>query len=70
VNDLFRALWRNDDDSAYRTGRAVLAGEHAWLEQGVVPLDLTVEALRPRLPPTGAPEKERPTAASRPVPVA
>jgi hypothetical protein len=50
VRALFRALWRNDDVDAYRLGREVLAGEHAWLEEGGVGLGLTVEDLRPRLP--------------------
>jgi alkylation response protein AidB-like acyl-CoA dehydrogenase len=61
VRALFRALWRNDDVDAYRLGREVLAGEHAWLEKGGIGLGLTVEDLRPRLPgrPEPAPE-ERP----------
>jgi hypothetical protein len=73
VKTLFRALWRNDDAATYRTGRAVLAGEHAWLEKGGIGLDVTVEALRPKLPPVGGPpmpEKDRPAVAARPVPVA
>ncbi len=51
IQRLFHALWSNDDRSAYRTGRAVLAGEHAWLEKGGVGLGLTVEDLRPKIPP-------------------
>ncbi|MBK9518741.1 MAG: acyl-CoA dehydrogenase family protein [Anaeromyxobacter sp.] len=51
VRRLFRALWANDDAAAYRLGRAVLAGDHAWLERGPIPLGVTVEDLRPRLPP-------------------
>jgi alkylation response protein AidB-like acyl-CoA dehydrogenase len=54
VRALFRALWRNDDVDAYRLGREVLAGEHAWLEEGAIGLGLTVEDLRPRQP--GRPE--------------
>jgi len=50
VRALFGALWSNDDPAATRTGRAVLAGEHAWLEQGGMGLGLTVEDLRPDLP--------------------
>jgi alkylation response protein AidB-like acyl-CoA dehydrogenase len=50
VRALFRALWRNDDADAYRLGREVLAGEHAWLERGGIDLGLTIEDLRPRLP--------------------
>jgi hypothetical protein len=73
VKALFRALWRNDDAATYRTGRAVLAGEHAWLEKGGIGLDVTVEALTPKLPPVAVPptaEKERPAIAARPAPVA
>jgi alkylation response protein AidB-like acyl-CoA dehydrogenase len=36
VGRLFRALWANDDARKYKVGLKVLAGQHAWLEQGVV----------------------------------
>jgi alkylation response protein AidB-like acyl-CoA dehydrogenase len=63
VRALFRALWRNDDARAYRVGREVLAGEHAWLEEGRMDLGLTVEDLRPRLPGRAEPPPvERPAA--------
>lgn len=70
VADLFRALWSNDDDDAYATGRAVLAGEHAWLERGGIGLGLEVEDLRPKLPPRAEPRPEpmpepRPAAAAK-----
>lgn len=55
VDQLFHALWHNHDALAYRTGRAVLAGEHAWLERGGIGLDVTVEELTPRLPVAAAP---------------
>jgi alkylation response protein AidB-like acyl-CoA dehydrogenase len=58
VDDLLHALWHNDDAAAYRTGRAVLAGEHAWLEQGGIPIGYTVEDLRPRNPPRAEPPPE------------
>ena len=70
VDRLFHALWHNDDDQTYRTGRAVLAGEHAWLEQGAIELGFTVDDLRPKLPPLAepaAPEEKRPTAAKAPA---
>jgi alkylation response protein AidB-like acyl-CoA dehydrogenase len=51
VEQLFHALWHNHDDLAYRTGRAILAGEHAWLEKGGIGLGVTVEDLEPKLPP-------------------
>ena len=50
VDALFRSLWHNHDAVAYRTGRAVLDGEHAWLEKGGIGLGLSVEELKPRLP--------------------
>jgi alkylation response protein AidB-like acyl-CoA dehydrogenase len=50
VGDLFRDLWRNDDAATYRLGRAVLAGDHAWLERGGMATGLTVDDLRPRTP--------------------
>lgn len=48
VRRTFRALWDNDDAAAYALGREVLAGDHAWLEQGGLGLGVTVEELRPR----------------------
>jgi hypothetical protein len=51
VQQLFHALWHNHDQLAYRTGRAILAGEHAWLEKGGIGLGVTVEDLEPKLPP-------------------
>jgi alkylation response protein AidB-like acyl-CoA dehydrogenase len=50
VERLFEDLWRNHDDAEYRLGREVLAGEHAWLEEGGVRSTLTVDDLRPRAP--------------------
>jgi len=32
IEGRFRALWANDDDAKYKVGRAVLDGQHAWLE--------------------------------------
>jgi alkylation response protein AidB-like acyl-CoA dehydrogenase len=72
VRGLFRALWRNDDGAAYAVGREVLAGQHEWLEKGGMPLGITVEDLRPKLPPRSEPppEKERPVPAASKVGVA
>jgi alkylation response protein AidB-like acyl-CoA dehydrogenase len=70
VDQLFHALWHNHDDLAYRTGRAILSGEHAWLEKGGIGLDVTVEELRPRLPPLAgepSPEQQRPGVAPLPA---
>jgi alkylation response protein AidB-like acyl-CoA dehydrogenase len=77
VDALFDALWSNDDALAYRTGREVLSGQHAWLEQGGIPFPFTVEDLRPRLPPRGVPpapaaedERRATLSASQPAGVA
>ena len=51
VKGLFRALWRNSDAADYELGREVLAGRHAWLEEGAVGLGLSAEDLAPRPPP-------------------
>ncbi len=61
VRGLLAALWSNDDAAAYALGRAVLAGEHAWLEAGAIGLDVEIEDLRPKLPPrAGAKVEPRP----------
>jgi hypothetical protein len=36
IGDSFRSLFRNDDVRTYRVAQQVLAGEHLWLEQGLV----------------------------------
>lgn len=43
----FRALWSNDDDARYATGRAVLEGRYQWLESGIVGLGRDAQALEP-----------------------
>ncbi len=60
VEQLFHSLWNNHDELAYRTGRAILAGEHAWLEKGGIELGVTVEELRPKLPAPAEPAVEAP----------
>ena len=55
VEQLFRSLWHNHDVLAYSTGRAILAGDHGWLERGGIELGFTVEDLTPRLPDSSAP---------------
>jgi hypothetical protein len=49
VRAIFRRVFDNDDAKS-AMGRAVLEGTHAWLEQGGLGLDVTVEDLRPQLP--------------------
>jgi len=36
VKASFRGLWHNDDVFKYDVSRAVLGGEHAWVEEGIV----------------------------------
>jgi len=36
IEESFRSLFRNDDVRTYRVAQHVLAGEHLWLEQGLV----------------------------------
>jgi alkylation response protein AidB-like acyl-CoA dehydrogenase len=36
VDARFRAVWSNDDTATYRLSQRVLAGDHAWLERGIV----------------------------------
>jgi len=36
VKASFKALWNNDDLVKYRVSKAVLSGEHDWLEKGLV----------------------------------
>ena len=36
VDELFTALWRNDDDAGYETAQELLDGRYTWLEQGVL----------------------------------
>ncbi|HSN15093.1 MAG TPA: acyl-CoA dehydrogenase family protein [Anaeromyxobacteraceae bacterium] len=61
VDGLFAALWSNDDDANYETGRRVLGGSYEWAEKGTMPIGAEIEDLRPRLPdapaPAAAPKK-------------
>jgi alkylation response protein AidB-like acyl-CoA dehydrogenase len=40
VKSLFQALWHNDDPAKTRFARDVLDGKYAWLEEGIVGLNL------------------------------
>src|SRR3954454_3719919 len=35
VDELFSAVFANDDDAAYKTAQKVLEGRYAWLEEGI-----------------------------------
>src|SRR5262249_33262235 len=50
IRQLFRELWRNDDDARYRTAGDVLRGRHAWLERGLAESSLVKAAAEPALP--------------------
>ncbi len=39
VRAKFQGLWRNEDVPTYRVAQEVLAGEHRWLERGMVELE-------------------------------
>jgi len=39
VRSKFTGLWRNEDVPTYRVAQEILAGEHRWLERGLVELD-------------------------------
>lgn len=47
IEEALRGLFDNDDAHEYGVGREVLAGQHAWLEKGIVPLGLEREELDP-----------------------
>ena len=40
VKALFKGLWQNDDPAKTRFAKAVLDGKYAWLEEGIVGLNL------------------------------
>lgn len=46
VKGLFRGLWRNDDRRGYRIAQQVVAGDHAWLEEGVLHREDVARAAR------------------------
>jgi alkylation response protein AidB-like acyl-CoA dehydrogenase len=36
VDELFEALWHNEDDANYKTAQKVLDGRYEWLEEGIL----------------------------------
>jgi hypothetical protein len=50
IRGLFSDLWSNDDVRKYKVAQNVLAGRHAWLEQGIMGLGVTAKALVPPTP--------------------
>jgi hypothetical protein len=65
VDRLFEDLWSNHDDGKTGVARAVLAGRHVWLEQGIRALPFTDAEIAPWTA-QAAPAEERPAAS--PVP--
>lgn len=47
VDALFGALFHNDDAYAYEVSREVLAGDHGWLEEGIIGLEAPAGAMTP-----------------------
>jgi hypothetical protein len=47
IERILEDMWSNDDAEKSELARALLAGEHVWLEQGTMGLPYTVEQLRP-----------------------
>jgi alkylation response protein AidB-like acyl-CoA dehydrogenase len=60
VQDLFKALWRNDDARRNDVASRVMAGDNVWLAEGRLDTGLSAEDFRPRFitkpnePETGA----------------
>jgi alkylation response protein AidB-like acyl-CoA dehydrogenase len=48
VGRLFRDLWRNDDARKNAVARAIMEGEHAWLERGAIDFGWTPESFKTR----------------------
>ena len=58
VDDLFAAVWANDDDENYKLAQQVLEGRHTWLEEGIVdPAELGADGGGPQVAgqPSGEP---------------
>ena len=68
VSRLFHDLWFNDEVRKYKLAQRVLAGDHAWLEQGILGLDDQSAAGRSLKPePAFGPADPKPIPEARPV---
>jgi alkylation response protein AidB-like acyl-CoA dehydrogenase len=66
VAELFRGVRSNDDLRTWRLAQSVVAGEHAWLERGILDFhDLHAPAGAPPEQPVAPQERREPTAAGR-----
>ena len=54
IEELFRRIGRNADNSTYRLAQEVLRGEHAWLEEGAIQVVPDGVRLAPESPGAGA----------------
>jgi hypothetical protein len=66
VGELFRALWRNDDNAMNRLAAGVMTGRYTWLEKGTLDIGLDADAFKTRSISEGrakAAPPEAPTAA-------
>jgi alkylation response protein AidB-like acyl-CoA dehydrogenase len=66
VDELFRALGSNDDLQSWKLAQSIVAGDHAWLERGVLDfhdLHLLARAAEERGP--GASERRQPASVAR-----
>ncbi|GAA2132060.1 acyl-CoA dehydrogenase family protein [Actinomadura napierensis] len=60
VEELFDGLWRNTDEMDVRLARAVLAGDFAWVEEGVLDPSIPGPWIAPAEPgPSGKPDVHR-----------
>ena len=48
VRRLFQDLWRNDDAGKNQLAASVMKGEHAWLEEGRLDMELTPDDFKTR----------------------
>jgi alkylation response protein AidB-like acyl-CoA dehydrogenase len=60
VHEQFRALGKNDDARTWKLAQSIVAGEHAWLEQGILDLHENEGAGPGEEPRPPTPKSERP----------
>ena len=59
ADDLFAAVFSNDDDPTYKLAQQVLDGTHVWVEEGIVdPAELGAEAGGPQVAGQQTPDGE------------
>ena len=63
VQELFRALWANDDVKKYKVAQKILDGRHTWMESGIIKLGAQAKDIKPEAPQTPAEVDEEGVAA-------